>query len=183
MSNREAIEKIESKLASGELAPDYHVRQAIVTRYAENHGGLQLVGGVLVAVVGFSLVGWMGGVGIGLIAAQQMLNWHKKRSKDWEAIDSGKYAHLLTAAEAKHYERIYGKGSLQAAQQGDYSHAGLESDDAIDVPATPVEDAKKSDATKETSPDPTVATDVDAPVEGASVGEAIEGEAVALAVP
>ena len=40
MSNREAIEKIESKLASGELTPDYYVRQAIVTRYAENHGGL-----------------------------------------------------------------------------------------------------------------------------------------------
>ena len=74
MSNREAIEKIESKLASGELTPDYYIQQAIVTRYAENHGGLQLVGGVLVAVVGFSLVGWMGGVGIGLIAAQQMLN-------------------------------------------------------------------------------------------------------------
>jgi hypothetical protein len=163
MSNREAIEKIESKLANGELAPDYYIRQAIVTRYAENHGGLQLVGGVLVAVVGFSLVGWMGGVGIGLIAAQQMLNWHKKRSKDWEAIDSGKYAHLLTPAEAKHYERIYGKGSLQAAQQGDYSHAGFESDEAIDVPATPVEDAKKSEATEETSPDPTVATDSDAP--------------------
>ena len=155
MSNREAIEKIESKLASGELAPDYYIRQAIVTRYAENHGGLQLVGGVLIAVLGFSLVGWMGGVGIGLIAAQQMLNWHKQRSKDWEAIDAGKYAHLLTAAEAKHYERIYGRGSLEAARQGDYSHAGFESDeatrsgsaDAIDVPARPVEDAKESDAT------------------------------------
>jgi glycine/D-amino acid oxidase-like deaminating enzyme len=58
-------------------------------------------GGVLVAVVGFSLVGWMGGVGIGLIAAQQMLNWHKQRSKDWEAIDSGKYAHLLTAGRGQ----------------------------------------------------------------------------------
>jgi hypothetical protein len=183
MSNREAIEKIASKLASGELTPDYYIRQAIVTRYAENHGGLQLVGGVLVAVVGFSLVGWMGGVGIGLIAAQQMLNWHKQRSKDWEAIDSGKYAHLLTAAEAKHYERIYGKGSLQAAQQGDYSHAGFESDEAIDVPATPVEDAKKSEATEETSPAPAVATDVDVLVEGTSAGEAIEGEAVALAAP
>ena len=168
MSNREAIEKIELKLASGELAPDYYIRQAIVTRYAENHGGLQLVGGVLVAVVGFSLVGWMGGVGIGLIAAQQMLNWHKQRSKDWEAIDSGKYAHLLTAAEAKHYERIYGKGSLQAAQQGDYSHAGFESDEAIDVPAEAVEEAKKSDATVEPTPDTAVATDVDVPVEGTS---------------
>ena len=181
MSNREAIEKIESKLASGELTPDYYVRQAIVTRYAENHGGLQLVGGVLVAVVGFSLVGWMGGVGIGLIAAQQMLNWHKQRSKDWEAIDSGKYAHLLTAQEAKHYERIYGRGSLQAAQQGDYSHAGLESDEAIDVPATPVEDVKMSEATAETSSDPTVATDA----EDTSLGEARaslpsgEGEAAA----
>lgn len=146
MSSKEAIEKIESKLASGEIAPDYHVRQAIVNRYAENHGGLQLVGGVLVAVVGFSLVGWMGGVGIGLIAAQHLMNWHKRRSEDWRAIDSGQYAHLLTATEAKHYERIYGRGSLQAAKQGDYSHAGIEPDEAIDVPTATVEDtAKKSE--------------------------------------
>ena len=193
MSNREAIEKIESKLASGELTPDYYIRQAIVTRYAENHGGLQLVGGVLVAVVGFSLVGWMGGVGIGLIAAQQMLNWHRQRSKDWEAIDAGKYAHLLTPAEAKHYERIYGRGSLQAAKQGDYSHAGLESDeairsgsaDAIDVPATPVEDVKTSEVNAKTSSDPTVATDA----EDTSLGEAraslpsSKGEAAALPAP
>ncbi|MBD2091847.1 hypothetical protein H6F67_18550 [Microcoleus sp. FACHB-1515] len=147
MSNQDAIEKIESKLASGELAPDYHVKQAIVNRYAENHGGLQLVGGVLVAVVGFSLVGWMGGVGIGLIAAQHLMNWHKKRSQDWRAIDSGQYAHLLTPTEAKLYERTYGKGSLQAAKQGDYSHAGIEPDEAIcsdagaiDVPAEAVKD-------------------------------------------
>jgi hypothetical protein len=109
-----------------------------------------------------------------------MLNWHRQRSKDWEAIDSGKYAHLLTAAEAKHYERIYGKGSLAAARQGDYSHAGFESDEAtrsgsadtIDVPARPVEDAKKLDATAEASLDPTVATDADAPVDGTLAGEA-----------
>ena len=173
MSNREAIEKIESKLASGELAPDYYIRQAIVTRYAENHGGLQLVGGVLIAVLGFSLVGWMGGVGIGLIAAQQMLNWHRQRSKDWQAIDSGKYAHLLTAAEAKHYERIYGKGSLQAAQQGDYSHAGFESDEAIDVPAEAVEEAKKSEATVEPTPDTAVAP----AAEVTQPGDLIEAEA------
>jgi hypothetical protein len=152
MSNREAIEKIESKLASGELAPDYYIRQAIVTRYAENHGGLQLVGGVLVAVVGLlpgGLDGW---------------RWHRanccsadvelaqQRSKDWEAIDAGKYAHLLTAAEAKHYERIYGRGSLEAARQGDYSHAGFESDEAtrsgsaeaIDVPASARRGCKKA---------------------------------------
>lgn len=168
MSNQDAIEKLESKLASGEIAPDYHVRQAIVTRYAENHGGLQLVGGVLVAVVGFSLVGWMGGVGIGLIAAQHMLNWHKKRSQDWRAIDSGRYAHLLTPVEAKHYERIYGRGSLQAAKQGDYSHAGIESEEAIDVPAEAVEDAKKSDATVEPTPDIAVVPDEAAPVDATS---------------
>jgi type IV secretory pathway TrbD component len=95
MIERSQIERIEQRLQSGELPPDFALKRAIMTRYAENHGGLLMASGTVAAVLGFSVIGAMGGIGIALIAAQYLLKWNANRRQDWEAIESGRYAHLL----------------------------------------------------------------------------------------
>lgn len=135
MIEKADIERLEARLQSGELSPDFHLRQQVISRLAEAHGGFKMASGLLSAIVGFSVLGWLGGVGIALVAAQYLLNWQKQRQQSWEAIETGKYAHLLEPEEQRQYKRIYGEEALEKAIAGDYSHA------AVDVKATVVEPA------------------------------------------
>jgi hypothetical protein len=161
MIERSQIERIEQRLQSGELPLDFALKRAIMTRYAENHGGLLMASGTVAAVLGFSVIGAMGGIGIALIAAQYLLKWNANRRQDWEAIESGRYAHLLNAAEAKQYQRIYGQENYQAALQGDYAHAEPALQAAIDVPVVCIESnqPEQAEATAEPKNLMTVADD------------------------